>query len=441
MSRLVITASLLRELRERLLMHPHETCAVLYGRAVNVDGRLARLVANEVQWAEDADYNRRSGIAAELRPELVAVAAQRARRTGESLVFVHSHPFAFNSFSPIDDRGEQSLAEFLEGRTPGRVHAALLVTPEVTIARVLGTTRPLEVAGVGSSIDWGSKPDSLNSDPMFDRQTRAFGALGQSRLHSLRVGIVGLGGTGSIILEQLSHLGVAELLLLDPDVVETTNLNRLVGSAAKDVGRPKVDVAADYARRINPNAKIETSAGSVLVAKTAEQLADVDFVFGCTDSHGSRAVLNQLAYQYLIPTIDMGVIIVVANGTVTHVAGRTQMLAPDLGCMLCGNLLNPEAVRVDLLSDFERANDRYIVGAVDPAPAVISLNSTVASYAMTMFLNAVAGIPGAARLLNYNAIAGTTRVAAVTRHPTCIVCSTDGALARANEWPLPARQS
>jgi molybdopterin-synthase adenylyltransferase len=242
-------------------------------------------------------------------------------------------------------------------------------------------------------------------------------------------------------LEQLIHLGIRDYLLIDPDTIDSTNLNRLVGSRKQDVGRPKVEVAADNVRRIFPGAAIETSRGSVLLARDAEVLADVDFIFCCTDSHGSRAVLNQLAYQFLVPMIDMGVVIVVGSGKVSHIAGRTQMLAPGLSCLQCGNLLSPEAVRVDLLTDFERKADPYVVGARDPAPAVISLNATMASMAVTMFLSAVAGVPSAARHLNYNGMTGACRPATVERHPSCIVCSPRGALARATEWDLPARQS
>jgi hypothetical protein len=257
----------------------------------------------------------------------------------------------------------------------------------------------------------------------------------------MRVGIVGLGGTGPIVLEQLAHLGVRRFLLMDPDVVEPTNLNRLVGATGADVGKPKVEVAATYAKRINPSADIETRRGSVLLAREAEELVATDFVFGCTDSQGSRAVLNQFAYQYLVPVIDMGVAIVIAGGRVSHIAGRTQMLAPGLGCLVCGDLLNPEAVRVDLLTDFERAADPYVVGVHEPAAAVVSLNATVASMAVTMFLAAALSVPSQARLLNYNGVTGASRPATISPHPTCIACSRSGALARASECPLPARLS
>jgi len=376
----------------------------------------------------------------QLKPEFVSEAVQRARRNGESVIFVHTHPFAFNQFSEIDDAGERELAPFLKGRIPNVPHAALLLTPETSIARELGTHKSLRVIGVGVSTVWGEKVVPDESAERYDRQIRAFGISGQQALKSLRVGIVGLGGTGSIVLQELLYLGVRDFVLLDPDTVEETNLNRLVGATPSSLRKPKVAVAAAWAKRINRKITVATKKDSALRAEVTRSLADVDFLFCCTDSHGSRAVLNQFAYQYLVPAIDMGVVIATAKGKVTHVAARTQMLAPGLACMACGNLLDAEQVRRDLMTDFERQQDPYIVGQPEPAPAVISLNATIASMAITMFLNATVGIPGDARFLNYNAMTGTCRPVLSIPHPSCIVCSHRGALARGDEWPLPARQ-
>jgi hypothetical protein len=266
-----------------------------------------------------------------------------------------------------------------------------------------------------------------------------FGPVGQERLKALRVGIVGLGGTGSVVAQQLAHLGVEDFLLLDPDQVEFTNLNRLVGARRADVGSPKVETAKRMVNGINPEARVETYKESALLARVANRLLDVDFVFGCTDSQGSRAVLNQLSYQFLLPVIDMGVSIVTEDGHVSHIAGRVNMLAPGLGCFVCGQLLDPEAVRVDLLTDFERAADPYVVGSREPAPAVISLNSTIASLAVTMFLDAVLAIGANARFITYNGIIGVARSASVSPHPKCYVCAEGGAFAQAGAWPLPGR--
>lgn len=439
MSRLVLTAALLREVRERLLTGPEEGCAVLFGRAIERDGSLARLVVREVLYPEVSDYSKRTRIAAELKPEFVAQISQRIRRSGQSAVFVHSHPFEFDQFSATDDAGEQALAAFFQERTPGRKHAAMLVTPNVTLGRKLGAGAELAVCGVGDTLAFSGIIAPSESSDRFDRQVRMFGAAGQAILRKLRVGIVGLGGTGSVVAEQLTHLGVRDFCLMDPDTVESSNLNRLVGARPSDVGRFKVEVAKQHIRSIAPDAQVEPLQESVLKASGASHLLATDFVFACTDSQGSRSVLNQLAYQYLVPTIDVGVSIVVNRNQITHVTGRASMLAPGLGCFVCGNLLDPEAVRVDLLNDFERKNDPYVVGAREPAPAVISLNSTVSSMAVTMFLQAALGLPGACRFINYNGITGGARPAAISQHPTCVVCSNFGGLARASEWPAPGR--
>ena len=439
MSRLVLTVALLNEVRATLLASPIEACAVLLGTTAIAGDKLVRLVVREAVYPKEDDYEVRTEIAARLKPAFVAVMAQRARKSGETLVFAHSHPFPLNSFSAIDDAGERALADFLADRMPETKHAALLVTPEVTIAREIGTDRFLRVCGVGETLSFGDEPLPSSDDAKYDRQVRMFGRKGQQRLANLRIGIVGLGGTGSVVLEQLIHLGVRNYCLLDPDTADESNLNRLVGATDRDVGRSKVSIAADMIRRSHPSAIIDALDGSVLVAKTGANLLDVDFLFCCTDSQGSRSVLNQLAYQYLIPAIDLGVSIVASQQGITHLAGRTNMLAPGLGCFVCGNLLNPEAVRVDLLTDFERNADPYVMGAREPAPAVISLNSTVASMAVTMFMAAVLGIPSTARYINYNGLTGTSRPAAISQHPKCVVCSPRGSLARGNSWPMPGR--
>ncbi len=440
MSRLVLTSELLTRLRKDLLKDENETCAILFGRSVETNKKLSRIVIREALTPPIKLYEERTTVSAQLRPEIVSEVAQRARKTGESITFVHTHPFSLNHFSATDDAGETELSYFLAGRAPHARHAAMLITPEVAIARELGKKNPLRVLGIGPQITFGETGLEKEKDPRYDRQIRAFGALGQQTLKSIRVGIVGLGGTGSVVLQSLLHLGVQDFLLIDPDTIEETNLNRLVGATPEDVGRFKADVAASWGKKLNSTANIETQRDSILKEAVVKLLADTDFVFCCTDSHGSRAVLNQFSYQYLVPCIDMGVAISAQKGLVTDIVGRTQLFAPGLACMVCGNLLDSEEIRRDLLTDFERQMDPYIIGDTEPAPSVISLNSTIASLAVTMFLNTVIGVPGTPRFLNYNAIKGICRPALCTPHPTCIVCSPSGAICRANEWPLPARQ-
>ncbi|MGA8274283.1 MAG: ThiF family adenylyltransferase [Candidatus Sulfotelmatobacter sp.] len=334
----------------------------------------------------------------------------------------------------------------LFSRTGDCPHGSLLLTPKDCIARIWTARNcaperlcPVIEVGRDVRIHRRTPGSSLALPNRFDRSVRAFGAEGQATLSSLTVGIIGLGGMGSIVAEQLAHLGVGKLLLLDPDVIEETNLNRVVGATRKDIGRSKVEVAADAVLCINPDLEVKPIGGNVILTDDAHHILACDFLFCCTDSHGSRAVINQIAYQYVIPTIDLGVRVQVRGGSVESVTGRVQMLAPGLPCLVCDELLDPEEVRRDLLTDEARTRDPYIVGAIEPQPAVISLNGTVASLGVTMMLSAVAGLPVASRhqLVLFNK--GVVRAAAGSPDPQCVVCSLRGGFARGDTWPMAGR--
>jgi molybdopterin/thiamine biosynthesis adenylyltransferase len=378
-----------------------------------------------------------------LKPEFVARVTKRARLEKCTIVFVHSHPGSDAPvFSPVDWDGEQHLAAFLSHRHPDYPHAALVVSKGGMQARRLATNEHIRVIAIGNNrttLYDPKQPDEPIADT-FDRQIRAFGPDGQRSLQMLRIAIVGLGGMGSLVSQQLGHLGVRDFLLIDPDVLEHTNLNRVVNATPKDVGRPKVDLAADYIRLIAPGAHVATIQGDITRRDVANQLLNADLIYGCTDSHGSRSVLQQVAYQYLIPCIDTGTTITVATGRVTHIYGRVQLLAPGHSCLTCNGLLNPNEVRHDMMTDFERKADPYIQGAREPAPAVMSLNGTVASLAVTMLLSMVCGIPVTARYLLYNAVSSLLRTVRGQADPNCYICSRAGSFARGDTWPLLVRQ-
>ena len=256
----------------------------------------------------------------------------------------------------------------------------------------------------------------------------------------MHVGVIGVGGTGSIVTQQLAHLGVRELTLIDPDVVERSNLNRIVGATPGDVGRPKTDVAREFVSRIQPNAVVHAVQADVCDAVTARRLLACDFLFCCTDSEGSRAVINQLAYQYCLPVIDLGVAIVAKRGTVSHISGRVQLLAPGQPCLVCGNVLDPEQVRRDLLTEDARRRDQYIMGNDVVQPAVISINGATASLAVTMMLATVTGIPIGSRNQRLRLEAGLVSRVSVAVNPDCPICSAIGTLGRGDTFDFPGRQ-
>lgn len=416
-----------------------ERCAILFASHVVISDGLERLIVTRVEYPDDASYSDRTQIAAELKPEYIARIGKTAARENLSVVFVHSHPgSAPPEFSRTDDQGEVHLAKFLSVRAPGTKPVAVVVSAGGWQARSLGTKTPLRIISVGAQLQVlfdaanAEGPASLK----FDRQIRALGAAGHKHIESLTVAIVGVGGTGSIAAEQLAYLGVRKFILIDPDRIDLTNLNRVVGAYASDNGRFKTDVAADMITRIASDPVLHRVVGDVTRTRFARELRGADFIFSCTDSHGSRAVIQQIAYQYLIPCIDVGSVIAARDGHITGIHGRVQALAPGLPCFTCCQLLDSEEVRRDMMNDEERQRDVYIQDSTEPAPAVISINGTVTSIAMTMFLAMTVGVPSDGRHILYNARTPSLRTVAFTRNPNCYICSSRGVLARGDAQTL-----
>lgn len=419
-------------LREQLLGVDSERCAVLLTtQSTRSDGRI-RMLVRELIVPDQNEYTSQSAIEAELSPLFVAQVAKRAAKDKLALVFVHTHLEGGEpDFSCIDDRGEQPLRTFLSNRGIEGNHTALVISHGGMRARLLGTQEELRVVSVGSKrrVEFDPDLDMAITSATFDRQVRAFGAAGQKQLEKLTVAIVGLGGTGSIMAQQLVHLGIRSFILIDHDSIEETNLNRVVGAARPDLGVNKAQVAARYATAFSSQVKVDVVAGDVSRESVARRLIDADVIMCCTDSHGSRSVIQQVSYQHLIPCIDMGSTIIQDKGEVTGIFGRVQLLAPGLPCLWCSGLLDAAEIRRDMMNEAERRLDPYIVGSREPAPSVISLNGTVVSLAVTMLLGIAVGAPIDATRLMYNARDPALRAVHGEPKADCFICSRKGALA------------
>lgn len=427
--------SLRRELLEDLGV---EACAVGFAARGGAQGTW---VVREIGPAPSAAYERRDQTSAVLRPQFLVEVANRARRERSNVILLHTHPFELGipSFSKIDDAGEIEIAKYLRQRAPGE-HLSVVLGRHGIRARRLGPGAEVPAWSVGERLlRLTESPARVGDLERYDRQVRAFGQVGQRTIGSLRFGIVGAGGTGSLTIQQLAHLGARDFTLVDPDKVDHTNLNRLVGAGPSDVGKAKVEVAKRLVEFIQPDALVDPIQGDVTDDAVAQKLVDLDFIFLCTDSHASRAVVGQLAYQYLVPVIDMGVSITAKAGEVSHVTGRVQLLAPGQPCLACLNVLDPAQVRRELMTHEQRQADPYFDGAHVPHPSVISLNGTAASLAVTMFLGVATDAPLEARFLRYDGVKGVVRLNSGACVEGCVVCSPRGALARGSAWPLPTR--
>ena len=343
-------------------------------------------------------------------PDFMMPIIKRAKLEELSVISAHSHPWKqfvlpgshgteCATFSTIDDRGDELLFPRIQQRVPNRPHASMVFALSGIDARLWESgareSQPLDfIRVVGHTIKEiypTSSPqiDETKLSEMHDRQILAFGEVGQERIQKTKVGIVGLGGTGSLVFQQLAHLGVKRFTIVDDDCVEKSNRSRIVGSSPEDstTGRPKVEVMERLGKEIDPSVEIHTVRNSVNNLSAALQLRDADIIFCCTDNLSSRLVLNRIALQYLIPLIDIGIKIQsTEQGKIHSACGRVMVLLPDDPCLACLGIITPEALQLE--SDHETG---YISGENIPDPSVISLNGVVASLAVTEFIDLLTG--------------------------------------------------
>lgn len=197
-------------------------------------------------------------------------------------------------------------------------------------------------------------------------------------LSSCRVAIVGLGGGGSHVAQQLAHIGVGTFVVADPDIVEESNLNRLVGATAADIENAtrKVDVAERLIRAVNPAANV-ISISERWQAKP-ESFRDCDVIFGCVDRYTERDQLERMARRFLIPYVDIGMDVHPLE-TRYLISGQVALSMPGEPCLRCMGLLT-----VELLAQ-EAAN----YGPAGGRPQVIWPNGVLASTAIGLFMQLV----------------------------------------------------
>lgn len=184
----------------------------------------------------------------------------------------------------------------------------------------------------------------------------------------MRVAVVGQGGIGSLLTEYLARLGVGELLLIDDDMVDETNLPRLLAARRKDIGRPKVTLGSRNAHRASPQVRVAARKARVEDPRSLAALSQCDWIFLAADSHAARHWVNAVVEAYLIPATELGVHIPVSDhGDVGQIHTVYRRMTPGQGCFQCNGLIDATKLALDMLPDAERKAARYVKDV--PAPS------------------------------------------------------------------------
>jgi molybdopterin/thiamine biosynthesis adenylyltransferase len=390
-----------------LLDESSETAGVLTAR-LGVSSDTVTFLGRTVHLVPENQYSvRESNRLSILSPGYVP-ALGRAADDGAAAVFFHTHPRSNPEFSVHDDLVDRQLREVFIRRTRHRYYVSLVIagsrkSPSFS-ARVYTSEGPIHAPVdrlriVGDRIRFLESGQSENeTSHQFDRQVRAFGETGQRLLSRLHVGIVGAGGTGSAVCEQILRLGVGNVTIIDDDVVEDTNLTRIHEAHRADLGRPKVALFATAADAIGIGSHVRPIQAKLQIESSVRLLTGCDVVFGCTDDMIGRGILSRLAYWYLIPVFDTGFIIDSQQGEIRGLFGRVTTLVPESACLLCRGRITPQQIYYESLTPAERGDrvrQGYAPELGEPAPSVVTYTTLVGALAVAELLDRLFGIGSA----------------------------------------------
>lgn len=205
----------------------------------------------------------------------------------------------------------------------------------------------------------------------YDRQS-FLGADSETKLCAATIGLVGLGGGGSQIVQQTGHLGIGGYVLVDPDFIEETNTNRLIGGTLADVegAVTKVAIAERLLRGLQKQPRI------VPVQDTwhnaTGELKRCDIIVGAVDSFKERDQIERFARRHLIPYIDIGMDVHDLGGQKYLVGGQVILSMPGKACLRCCGLITEERLAMEA--------NKY--GAAGSRPQVVWSNGVLASTAV-----------------------------------------------------------
>lgn len=412
-------------LKESLFAHlfpgDNDEHAAVLAASISIEGNNLRLLVRHVLLAEDgSDYVAGVRGYRHLRGEFVQRCISFCREQGLVYLAVHNHAGDNHvAFSAVDrashQRGYPALLDIMRGLPVGAMvfarraaagelwltqSARMIVDEFRVIGHVIERLAPAPRGGSGFTAE------------NYHRQVLLFGNVGQEILSAARVAVIGLGGAGSLISEYLVRLGVGEIIAIDPDRIELTNLSRVVGATrwharwpfssegmpswirrmAKKVATKKVAIAERVAKKANPRVKYQALPTSVVDATIADKLKHCDFMFLAADTASARLVFNAIVQQYFVPGIQVGAKVRSdeQTGQLLDAFSVLRWVLPGFGCLWCSGLISAHKLALEAKTDEERARQQY--GSESPNPSVITLNAVAASHAVNEFLFAYLGL-------------------------------------------------
>ena len=381
---------------------PEMGCILLVARNDNVAN--PSILVADVIGATAADFDRQEHSALSFSSRYLRRALLAVRQRGlAGFITVHTHPGADSRvcFSGYDDANDPELMTNLYDLQPDGLFGSMVLGKTSAEARLW--TSQLRRVALEELIVVGAQYRSFPLDgisikrqpqpaAIFDRGLAISGAGALHQMSRMRFGVIGLSGTGSLIVELLLRAGAGEVQLFEFDTIDETNLNRILHSRRKDADGGVLKSARTtevIAETGLPTRVVVVKGGDIREASVADKLRSCDVLFGCVDREWPRLILSEVAYQYLLPLIDMGTEIGVApdGNELQSLDSRVSYVGPGNPCLSCTGIVTNEGLRLEGLSEEELERTITMGYCKDlrlHAPAVMDLNMRAASYAMLL---------------------------------------------------------
>lgn len=364
-----------------------ERVGFAFGNSKVLPGNYELIIINDYLPVEDTHYIKDDSVGARINSDAIRNAMQVAMDRKCSVFHIHEHiGNGTPSFSATDLEELPGVAKSMVNANAASTHGLLLLSQDGINAAVFSKPSKEEVhlekvVRVGYPLNFNAnwfKTARFDKD-RYNRQS-FLGNWSQHKLSKIKVGIVGLGGGGSHIAQQLAHLGVQHYAIFDSDFIEESNLNRLVGGTLDDTNE-KI-TKTEIARRLIHG--LQREANVIIKGQwedNSSYLQSCDIVFGAVDSFLGRRDLEQECRRYFIPYIDIGIDVRIIKTDPPRLYGQVILSMPGKPCMHCIGFLNDELL----------AQEAARYGDAGNKPQVIWSNGVVASNAIGVFVDLVTG--------------------------------------------------
>ncbi len=358
-----------------------------------------RLHIQKVLLPVESDFVTRTAAFIQMKREF----SDKIRQFGEEqslqpLVFDHKQPIDFPSSTDVAT--SRKVAEFYPGAVmgsySGRAHRFFRIT----------------ATGGMEPVPW------TIDDGTYDRQELAYGKEAQCQLAAAKILLVGAGGIGSKVAIDLALKGCCWIDIVDPDVVEPSNLARLPFPPSS-VGKDKTAELVRLLNQLRPNGNFHVST-STIEDYPEKKTAEHNLIIVATDNLPSRLYCNDLSLLHRVPSIQVGASIENGNEAVS----RRIVIPGVTPCYECHKKFTPEQLRYGYLSPkLEERLKRSNYGLPRPVASVVDLNSIAAGLVGDAVFKIVARISNPATYVFFSVSKSRFHVYDEKRDRKCRACS------------------